>query len=159
MTTIIEPKYRTYIQRSFSPLKKISIIFFVVLLIGLLGENLFISLSVILFFSLIVITASLVQNSVYLERIEINENRNTIIVKTRTRDKVNDIQEYLIENIDIKIKKTEVIYSTYILEISHSKKRIIKQRTLGEWNTDYFIQILKRINEIKGKNTFIDYIR
>ncbi len=53
--------------------------------------------------------------------IEIDDNTNTVIVKTRTRDKVNDIQEYLIEHVEIKIKKTEVIYTTYILEISNNK--------------------------------------
>ena len=159
LISIIEPEYRTYFQRSLSPLRKISLILIVLFIIGLLGDNFLITNVIILFLSVLVISISLIQNSEYLEKIEINENRNTISVKTRTRDKVNDIQVYLIENIDIKIKKTEVIYPTYILEISHCKKRIIKQRTFGKWNTDYFIQILKRINEIKGKNTIIDYIR
>lgn len=159
MTTIIEPKYKTYYQRSLSPLKRISMIIFVIFIFGLLGDSLFITIGFIVCILTLLITVSLIRNSEYLEKIEIDDNTNTVIVKTRTRDNVNDIQEYLIEFIDIRIKKTEVVYPTYILEIYHNKKRIIKQRTFGEWNTEYFIQILQRINEIKGKKTFINYIR
>ncbi|NOZ46003.1 MAG: hypothetical protein GXO79_04390 [Chlorobi bacterium] len=157
MNTIFQPKYRTYSNRIFHSLKRVSIILIALVLIGLIS-NLY--LVIFVFLMLIILTLySIIQNKEYIEKIEINEELKTIKIKTRTKDYENVEKEYSINEIDIIIKKTYVVYPTFILEIFSNKNRILKQKTLGEWNTDYFINILKKVNELKGKKTYIDYVK
>jgi hypothetical protein len=160
MTEIIQPKYWTYKKRIFQSIKRISFILLVILIVGLINNDYLIVSSIFFIVILfVIIITSLIQNKEYLESLGINENTQTIRLKIRLKDAIKFDKEILIEDLEIKIKKIYRVYSFYVLEIYNKREKILAQHTYGEWTKEKFIQILKKVNDLKGIKTYTDYIR
>ena len=102
------------------------------------------------------------KNKYFVKQISINTEESIFHVCIYRYDKFYKKINMNLSDVKIEIRGLASIGSrkeTFYLCIYENKKRIIKQRQIGGWNTELFIEILKFVNDYNGSPTYTDYIR
>jgi len=160
----ISPVYKSYIVRSLGGVKPIIIVsilavFFVGLLNGRFGFNISLVLGGVIF--LVVMIVSLIENAILLRSFEINEETNTIILTLMKFNHHYKTLKFDIDEVKIEIQERGIVYESYFLKImiKNNDSQVLRQSSVGGWNTKLFVDIIKKVDEIKGTTTDVSYVK
>jgi hypothetical protein len=150
---------KDYIERVVSNVFNPRISFLlIVILIGLLSNQFLTSLFVSSALFVIVIISSIINNIYLLKEIAIDETDRILKYSIIKYNKPYKTVECKVDDIVISIKSNRIIYRSFVMVIKH-KDFIYKQNTLGGWNTSEFIEVVKKLNDLKQLPTFVDWVK
>jgi hypothetical protein len=157
ITFRFELPFKKRIWMSFK--KPILLLIFPCIIIGLISgiKILFLCIFYVILLLLIILIKSYINNKYFLCSIEIDSDARNLSYTILKFDKIYKRMEIEIDEIDVSIKEKLGVYKTFHLRIKHLGFHF-NQNASGGWSEEEFVSIVKKVNEIKGLPSYLNFV-